>query len=193
MLSGPHPEKAEACQSSLKLKACFSDVKQIADKMDPEDLPGVELPLDEISDFPLIHDGSQLTKDSDDPPAGLPLSHLKDHPFVAMELSMSVYKVGDNAGYRLSFTQIYILGNKAIWDKEMGKKGCGPLAAKPQKRSKKFYSEEDKQNWPAVSVSPSFSTRIFFWHLPQGLQNWIWMQREGRKTSGWNGGIDRSG
>ena len=59
----------------------FASVQQEADQLGPVDLPGVDLPLDEIRDLPLTFDGSEVTKTSDEHPAGL--SHLEDQPFDA--------------------------------------------------------------------------------------------------------------
>lgn len=144
MMSGPHKEKTHTYQSPLKIKADFSDVKNETDDMGPADLPGVDLPLAKTSDFPLIFDGSGLTKNSDHPPGGLPLSHLEEQSFVAVELSMLAYQVRENAGYKLCFTKLFTLGNEAMWKAEVEEKGCGPIAApSSRKRSKKFYSEED--------------------------------------------------
>ena len=121
-------------------------MKLEADQLGPLDLPGVELPLDEISDFPLIFDGLHLTKDSDQPPGGLSLSHLEDESFVGVELSALAYSIKDNIGYRLTFNRIYTLGDKTAWEEEVELKSCGPIAAPHMtKRSRKFYAKEDDE------------------------------------------------
>ncbi|MCJ1428690.1 hypothetical protein MMC29_006601 [Sticta canariensis] len=143
--SGPQKEKAYTYQSPLWLKATFNDVKRIADEMGSADLPDVDLPLDEISDFPLIFDGSELTIESDEPQSGLPLLHLEEQSFVAVELFASAYRIRDNAGYKLGFKKIYTLGEKSMWKAEVEEKEYGPIAVSSyQKRSKKFYSEDNE-------------------------------------------------
>ncbi|MCJ1425995.1 hypothetical protein MMC29_003897, partial [Sticta canariensis] len=107
LVSGPQTEKTYTCQSPLRIKAGFSDVKREAEELGSANLPRVDLPLDEISDFPLIFDGSGLTKDSDEPQGGLPSSHLEEESFIAVELSASAYQVRDTAGYKLCFKKIY--------------------------------------------------------------------------------------
>ena len=142
--TGPQKAKTYSYQSPLQLKAAFAAVKQEANQLGQVGLPGVELPLDEISDYLLIFDGSNLTKDSDESPGGLSLSHLEDKSFVAVELWASAYNIKDNAGYRLTFSKIYTLNSKSAWEEEVEYKGCGPIAiANVNKRSKKFYTEED--------------------------------------------------
>lgn len=98
----------------------------------------MDLPLDEISDFPLIFGGSGLTMNSNEPKGGLPLSNLEEEPFVAVKLSVAAYQVRDNAGYRLSFTKIYTPGNETMWKAEVEEKGCGPIAA--PSAQKRFFS-----------------------------------------------------
>lgn len=72
----------------------------------------MDLPLDEIQirNFPLIFDGSQLTKGLDDPPGGLTLSHLEENGSVAVELT---------AGYKMAFRRIYTLGEKPMWEAQV--------------------------------------------------------------------------
>lgn len=106
----------------------------------------MELPLDKISDFLLIFDGSHLTKNFDQLPEGLSLFHLEDESLVGVELSASAYSIKDNVGYRLTFNRIYTLGNKTAWEKKVELKGCGPIAAPHvTKRSRKFYAKEDDE------------------------------------------------
>ena len=142
--SGPNKDKTPTYQSPLRIKAAFNDVKREAESLGSVDLSDAHLPLDKLSDFSLVFDGSHLTADSDDPPGGLPLSHLEEQSFVAVRLLASSYQIGDNSGYKLAFKRIYTLGDRTMWEIEIEKKGCGPIAvANSHKRSKKFYSEDD--------------------------------------------------
>ena len=141
---GPYKDCAPAYQSLLRLKASFADVKRECNKLGASDLPGFDLPLDEISDFPLIFNGSQLTKHSDDPLGRLTLPHLDDNGFVAIELSAMAYQIRDAARYKLGFKRIYTLGGKTLWQNQVKEKGWGPIAdSGTQKQSKKFYSESE--------------------------------------------------
>ena len=118
----PYKDRAPAYQSPLRLKALFADVKRECNELGASNLPEVDLPQDEISDFPLIFDGSQLTKHSDDPPEGLTLLHLDDNGFVAIELSAMAYQIRDAAGYKLGFRRIYTLRGKTLWQDQVKKK-----------------------------------------------------------------------
>lgn len=97
------------------------------------------MPLPKRADYPLLFHGGRLTEDSDRPRGGENLERLDDVPFVAMLVEIGSYKVNKNFGYNLTFKNIYMLGDKAMWEEEVEAKGCGMVARPaPRQKSKKF-------------------------------------------------------
>lgn len=122
--SGPHSELTDDFQSPLRLRVRNDEVKSIVDKKSIP-LPGVDVPLPEKADSPLVYDATTFSASTFRPvPVGEPLTRLDDLPFVAMEVWIAAWNIDKKPTYTFYFDSILLLGSESMWDDELQRKGA---------------------------------------------------------------------